>query len=137
MWQKYFKGTGQGVLSSSAKSLIAIYHRDCLGPWQVPLADTDKSDDEGGSNPAPPLFSCKQGSTQLANLYTYAPINQGHLGPDALIPLSRLNFMQKSGTIMSLSIDAALHWLIMSRKEVAKVLPKLTIRIPGARSAAK
>jgi len=104
----------------------------------VPSADTDESDDEGGSNPAPPLFSCKLGSTQ-ANLHTYAPIKDVlyHLGPGALVPLSGLNFTQKSGTIMSLSIGAAFHWSSLSRKEVAKVLPKLTIRIPGARSAAK
>jgi hypothetical protein len=36
-----------------------------------------------------------------------------------------------------LRIDAALHWTILNRKEVAKLLPKLTIRIPAARSVAE
>ena len=60
-----------------------------------------------------------------------------HLGPNALIPLSVPNSAQKSETTMSPSIEAALHWTTLNRKGVANVLSKLTIRIPGARSAAK
>jgi hypothetical protein len=47
------------------------------------------------------------------------------------------NLAQKTETTMSLSIGAAPHWTTLSRKGVANVLSKLTIRIPGARSAAK
>jgi len=44
------------------------------------------------------------------------------------------NHPQKLGTTMSLSIDAALHWTTLNRKEVvAKLLPP----IPAARSAAE
>ena len=102
----------------------------------MPSEDSE-SENEDGSDPVAPLFSCKQGSTQ-ANLHTYAPIKDVlyHLGSTALVPLS-MPTEQKLGAVMSLSIDAALHWTTLSRKEVAKVLPKLTIRIPGARSAAK
>ena len=44
---------------------------------------------------------------------------------------------QKSGTIMSLSTAAPLHLTTLSRQEVAKVLPKLTICIPVPLIAAK
>ena len=93
----------------------------------TPSEDSD-SDDDGGSDPAPPLFSCKQ-----ANLYAYAPIKDVLYHLDARDG-SIANCIQKSATAMSLSIDAALHWTTMNQKEVAKLL---LIRIPGARSAAK
>ena len=60
-------------------------------------------------------FWAEPGSMQ-ANLHTYAPIKDVlyHLGLGALIPLPGLHFTQKSGTIMSLSIGAALHWSTLS-----------------------
>ena len=52
-----------------------------------------------------------------------------YLGSSTLIPLS-MPSEQKSGTIMSLSTAAPLNLTTLIRKEVAKILPNLTICIP-------
>ena len=60
-----------------------------------------------------------------------------HFGLSTLmIPLS-MPSEQKLGTIMSLSTATTPHLTTLSRKEAAKVLPKLTICIPVPWIAAK
>ena len=119
------------LLLQTVVSDIVIHSRS---HFKSSSSDSRESDDDKDDvNLNIPKFSCVANGAKY-HLHTYALIQTllYHLGPKALSSVAPANSESPQGSLMGLTEHAGTRWTVLSRKDVAKALPPLKIKLPGA-----
>ncbi|KAF8169334.1 hypothetical protein K438DRAFT_1774346 [Mycena galopus ATCC 62051] len=135
IFKKGSNGRYGSIESAASTSEIHAFSLRVYLPLQTMIPDVDESDDDDHANLDIPKFSCvANGAKYHLHTYALAPTLLYHLGPNVLSSVAPVNSESPQGSLMGLTGQAGARWMALSRKDVAKALPPLKIKVPGGRA---